>query len=234
MARYRDPMTTAGRSEERDVGQRDAIRTQARALGDPTRFRIYTFVVDADAPVTVAALTDHVGIHHTATRQHVAKLVDAGLLEETIERRMTRGRPRKLYSVHPNVDARWQAHGPYQRLSRLLVEIVATGRMPEEVGFDEGARSPIMPSGSGDQVDALQDAIARGGFEPRRRSVGGNVEFVLQRCPFADAADVDPDTVCDLHLGMARGLSSQLDRVEVDELVRADPHKAGCRLRFHL
>jgi len=57
---------------------------------------------------------------------------------------------------------------------------------------------------------------------------------VLQSCPFADAADVDPDTVCDLHLGMARGLSSQLDSVEVDELVRADPHKAGCRLLFHL
>lgn len=234
MARYRDAMTTARRSAEQGRAQRDAIRTQARALGDPTRFRIYTFVLDADAPVTIAALTDHIGIHHTATRQHIAKLVEAALLEETTEHRTTRGRPRKLYRVHPTADARWRAHGPYQRLSRLLVEVVATGRLPEEVGFDEGARSTITPSGSDDQVDALQDAIARGGFDPRRRTVGGKIEFVLQRCPFADAAEVDPDTVCDLHLGMARGLSSQLDSVEVDELVRADPHKAGCRLRFHL
>jgi predicted ArsR family transcriptional regulator len=227
-------MTTASDSADPDAQQRHDIRAQAQALGDPTRFRIYSFVLDADAPVTIAALTDHIGVHHTATRQHVAKLVEAGLLEESTERRTTRGRPRKLYRVDPTADARWQSRGPYQRLSRLLVEVVATARSPEDVGFDEGARTAITPSEPGDQVDALQDAIARGGFDPRRRTVGGKVEFVLRRCPFADAADVDPDTVCDLHLGMARGLSSQLESIEVDELVRADPHKAGCRLRFHL
>lgn len=43
-----------------------------------------------------------------------------------------------------------------------------------------------------------------------------------------------PDTVCGLHLGLAQVLADQLEGVAVDYLIHRNPHRAGCRLRFHL
>ena len=59
-----------------------SLQVQARALGDPTRHEIFRYLVDAGTDVDVAELTDHVGLNHNAVRQHLAKLVDADLVEE--------------------------------------------------------------------------------------------------------------------------------------------------------
>jgi predicted ArsR family transcriptional regulator len=56
------------------------------------------------------------------------------------------------------------------------------------------------------------------------------VEFTLRRCPFAEVAAADPDTICQLHLGLAEGLAEGLGQLTVDRLVPRDPHRAGCRL----
>jgi hypothetical protein len=50
------------------------LQKQARALGDPTRYRIFRFIADAAEPMGVAALTDHVGLSHNAVRQYLAEL----------------------------------------------------------------------------------------------------------------------------------------------------------------
>ena len=57
------------------------------ALGDPTRHSIFRYVAAKRRPVDVAELTAHVGLHHNAVRQHLARLVDAGLVEEPRPRR---------------------------------------------------------------------------------------------------------------------------------------------------
>jgi len=36
------------------------------------------------------------------------------------------------------------------------------------------------------------------------------IEFTLGRCPFAEVAAADPDTICRLHLGLAEGLTEDL------------------------
>jgi len=59
-----------------------ALQRQARALGDPTRHQIFRYVADAGEPTGVAELTAHFGLNHNAIRQHVAKLVTAGLVRE--------------------------------------------------------------------------------------------------------------------------------------------------------
>ena len=38
------------------------LQQQARALGDPTRYAIFRYIAEADAPVGVAELTDHLGV----------------------------------------------------------------------------------------------------------------------------------------------------------------------------
>jgi DNA-binding transcriptional ArsR family regulator len=56
------------------------VQREARALGDPTRHRLFRYIVDAPLPAGVSELTDHVRLNHNAVRQHLAVLKDAGLV----------------------------------------------------------------------------------------------------------------------------------------------------------
>ena len=213
----------------------DSIQVQARALGDPTRHRIFNFVVDAERPVGVAELTDHVGLNHNAVRQHLAKLVDAGLLVEGVAAPTGRGRPRLQYTVDPSVESRWGVTGPYERLALLLGEVIRTGDAPIEVGRRAARRERLGgDQRPGDAVGELVDRMARHGFEPSVSYDGEVVDITLHRCPFETAALADPDTVCQLHLGLARGVADDLGGLVVDELSPRDPRRAQCRLRCHL
>jgi predicted ArsR family transcriptional regulator len=212
------------------------LQVQARALGDPTRHKIFRYVADAGQPVDIAELTEHLGLNHNAIRQHLAKLLHAELVTESHAPQQRRGRPKLVYSVHPAAESRWGVTGPYERLSALLAEVVRTGDSPEEVG-----RRSVRPRrlGSGDEVedplDVLVDTMARQGFEPEIRTRGKAHEVVLQSCPFATTALVDPDTVCALHLGIAMGVADLTDGcLVVDELIPHDPRRARCRLRVHV
>lgn len=214
------------------MGIEPTLQQRARALGDPTRHRIFQYLADADRPVGVAELTSHFGLNHNAIRQHLARLVNAGLVLKDTGATGRPGRPRLIYRIDPTVDEWWGVAGPYQRLSVLLVDMITSGSNPEETGLRAGRELEV--SSGQDPISTMQDAIARGGFDPRVRKRGDTVEYVLSNCPFAEAAAVDPDTVCRLHLGLARGLADQLEDVTVDDLVRRDPHRAGCRLRVHV
>lgn len=213
----------------------DPLQVQARALGDPTRHRIFRRVVDAERPVGVAELTDHVGLNHNAVRQHLAKLVDAGLLVEGVAAPTGRGRPRLQYTVEPSVESRWGATGPYERLALLLGEVIRTGDPPIEVGR-RAARRERLGDGrrSTDAVGELVERMARHGFEPSVGRDGDTVDITLHRCPFETAALADPDTVCQLHLGLARGVADDVGGLVVDELLPRDPRRAQCRLRCHV
>jgi predicted ArsR family transcriptional regulator len=216
--------------------QRDApdLQRQARALGDPTRHELFRYVVEIGRPVGVAELTDHVQLNHNAVRQHLAKLVDAGLLREDVERPTGRGRPPLRYTVDPSTESRWGATGPYERLSLLLSEIIRTADSPVEVGRRAGRRERLGPAASTEPVDELVGRMAQHGFEPTVSRDGHSVEIVLQNCPFESAALADPDTICELHLGLADGIADRMGGLVIDELVPRDPRRAQCRLKCHV
>jgi predicted ArsR family transcriptional regulator len=207
------------------------LQQQARALGDPTRHAVFRYVADANRPIDVAELTEHFALNHNAIRQHLAKLVAAKLVVET-KALPTLGRPRLVYDVDPTDHGQWGVTGPYERLSRLLLEIIRTGRSPQEVGrlaADElGVAAP-----SGDLVADMTAAMAQQGFEPELRMVNGTAEIILHNCPFEGAARADREVVCSLHLGIAEGLAEGTEG-RVDELVAYDPRRAGCRVRVKL
>lgn len=205
------------------------IQEQARALGDPTRHAIYRHIVDLGRPVGVAELNERFPFNHNAIRQHLAKLVAAGLVVESTVRSGGRGRPRLTYEANPSGAGPWGGRGPYHRLSRLLVEIIRTGLDAEEVGR-RAAGEFRVPAPTGDVVADLSAAMARQGFEPEARTTRDGPEIVLHHCPFADVALADRSTVCALHLGIAQGLTD--DTASVAELVAHDPRKADCRIRL--
>jgi predicted ArsR family transcriptional regulator len=217
------------------AGTTAVLQEQARALGDPTRHQIFRYVADADGDVGVAELTEHFGLNHNAIRQHLAKLVGAGLVVEHRASTGGRGRPRLLYRVDPAVDGRWGATGPYERLSLLLAEVTRTGAAPVDVGRRSALREAPAGDAETEPVAALVDAMERQGFEPDLRVRGNRVELVLRHCPFESAAMVDPDTVCALHLGIVEGVAEATGgRVVIDELRPRDPRRAGCRLLAHV
>jgi predicted ArsR family transcriptional regulator len=206
-----------------------ALQAQARALGDPTRNAIFSHIAGAGRPIGIAELNEHFAFNHNAIRQHLAKLVAAGLVIESRTQGGNRGRPRLLYEINPAMEGPWGTTGPYERLSQLLIEVIRSGRDPEQVGRS-AAHLFQTPSPSGDGVADISAAMARQGFDPDVRDVRDGAEIVLHHCPFATAAFRDRETVCSLHLGIAEGLAADSDAT-VRELIAFDPRKAGCRLR---
>jgi predicted ArsR family transcriptional regulator len=208
----------------------ESLQQEARALGDPTRHKIFRYIGDAEHPVGVAELTDYVQLNHNAIRQHLSVLKEANLVVEEVEERARPGRPRLLYRLHPEVSDRWGAIGAYSWLASLLANAIRRKQEPRQAGRQEGHRRGAELAGSGDGVDLLEAEMLRRGFRPTRVEKGRRVEFVLGRCPFADVAGPDPETVCQLHLGLAEGLAEGLGGLEVERLSAKDPRRAGCRL----
>jgi predicted ArsR family transcriptional regulator len=203
---------------------------QARALGDPTRYQIFRYIVDAERPVNVGELTDFIQLNHNAVRQHLAVLKDAELVIDELEDRDRPGRPRLLYRLHPEAAGSWGTGGPYAWLARLLSNAVRRHLDPRQVGRLEGHRRAAALVGSGDAADLVEAEMVQRGFRPVRTERGRRVDFVLERCPFAEVAHDEPDTVCQLHLGLAEGLFEGLGGLTVDRLVAKDARRAGCRL----
>lgn len=210
------------------------LQTQARALGDPNRHELFRYIADAGRPVDVAELTAHLGLHHNAIRQHLSKLVDAGLVSEATAPRVGRGRPRLVYTVAPSAESRWGVTGPYERLTLLLSEIIRTGDTPVDVGRRAGRQVRAESADTADPVAGLIDAMERHGFEPATKRRGSRVDIVLRACPFETTALADPDTVCGLHLGLAHGAADSLGGLVIDELVVRDPRRGACRIRCHV
>jgi predicted ArsR family transcriptional regulator len=206
------------------------VQREARALGDPTRFSLFRYIADAPAPVGVAELTGYIQLNHNAVRQHLAVLKDAGLVTENTEDRDRPGRPRLLYRPHPEVAGSWGTPGAYTWLASLLSGAIRRKQDPRHAGRRDGHRRAAELSGPGDPADLLEEEMARRGFRPARTGRGQRITFELGRCPFADVAASEPDTVCQLHLGLAEGLAEGLGGLEVERLVAKDARRAGCRL----
>ncbi len=208
------------------------LQRQARALGDPTRHAIFRHIAGAGHPVGIAELNEQFPFNHNAIRQHLAKLVAAGLVIESKAQGTGRGRPRLVYEINPAVEGRWDTTGPYERLSRLLLEVIRTGHNAEHVGR-RAADLFRVPSPSGDVIVDISAAMAWQGFEPEIRPVRDGAEIILHACPFASVALTDRQTICSLHLGIAEGLAGDT-AVDVTELIAYDPRKADCRLRIRV
>jgi predicted ArsR family transcriptional regulator len=209
-----------------------SLQAQAKALGDPTRHRVFRYVVDADRPVGVAELTEHFDLNHNAIRQHLAKLVDAELLVERVGPAAGRGRPPLLYEVSPTVDSRWDVVGPYERLAMWLAEIVSSGDTPIEVGRRAGRRQLLVSERSDDPLGELVDQMARQGFDPTTETQGVRTDVILQTCPFLSTALAEPEVVCSLHIGFAQGIAEQVGGLSIGRLVPKDPRHARCRLHI--
>lgn len=203
------------------------MQQQARALGDPSRFRLFAHIAAAQGPVMVAELTELLEFNHNAVRQHLAILVEAKLIHESNEVRTSRGRPRKQYELRSDAMASFRSiGGSYERLAEILLELSKNSDSPYDVGLRSGTREAIEATQGIDQAaTSLSHRLALDGFEP---VLADDASMTLMHCPFADVAAQDPGVVCEIHRGLIDGmLSEQPDRL-VGELAVRPAHQAGC------
>ncbi len=210
----------------------DIFLREAKALGDPTRYRIFRYVDEAGRPVYIDELTAFLRVNHNAVRQHLAVLKEARLVSEQLENRSKPGRPRLKYTLHPQVRGSWGTEGPYQAVAILMAEAMKSKRPAREVGREAGRRRVQGLNGQEkDLLTVLSDNLAEEGFDPKVVGVDDGFDVVLQQCPFVEVASVDPNTVCEIHLGLLEGLMHELDPQLDLSLTVHDPRRAGCRVK---
>lgn len=207
----------------------DDMQLQAKALADPSRFRLFRHIVQAERAVGVAELTELLGFNHNAIRQHLTVLTESGLVAETTERRTTRGRPRKEYTARQDaLNAFRSVSGSYEKLASLLLQVIAEEQEPFDVGYRAALASAIdepEAENPAEVIDLLLKQLAAEGFEPEQTSP---LSAKLLHCPFADVAADGPGVVCELHRGLISGYLAGRDETMTGDLSPRDPHKAGC------
>jgi predicted ArsR family transcriptional regulator len=222
---------------------RAAALSAVAALDEPTRRRLYDFVVRQAGPVGRDEVAAATRVARATVAFHLDKLVDEGLLDVAYERRSGRtgpgaGRPAKLYR---RSGQQWTVSLPERQydlaghlLAAALEEADRSGEPPRpilrrrarELGerLGEAAARVARPDAGG--TDAAMAALERHGFEPRPE--GGDV--VLVNCPFHRLARSHTELVCGMNLSLVDGLLSRLGDTGLG--ARLDPGPGRCCVRL--
>jgi predicted ArsR family transcriptional regulator len=136
-----------------------------RALSDRSRVRILRSLRAADQPLDVLELAESVGLHANTVRSHLAVLEQARLIAHELDRRGTRGRPRRLYRSARRLVSD-------QTAAPLLELLDGLGFEPELAGTDDAPelrmhRCPfgITPAAPAPEVCRAHVGLIRGAIE---------------------------------------------------------------------
>jgi predicted ArsR family transcriptional regulator len=204
----------------------DPVKNSPRASGlTSSRARVLESLREQPDPVGITALAAVTGRHPNTVREHLTWLVDAGLVQRQRAYSEGRGRPAWLYqAVGPSpgetdyaevaAALTWSMTSTRPAGRDQVVAAVEAGRRwGRDLSRERGARvQPSALEGRRRVVDLLDDL----GFAPHPDPTVHEVR--LTRCPLLQAAYVNQDVVCSLHLGLAEGALEQYG---------ADHHGAG-------
>ncbi len=174
----------------------------------PTRAEVFEHLQGLTTAAPLDTIAEAVGIHQNTARFHLDALTSAGLVERQIEHREVPGRPKVLFRA-----ARISSDASFESLAQVMVRHFAGGLE------DRSERAVDAGLAWGEQVKAelvavdptreplgrLVDGMAWLGYEPQLVNDPEPV-LNLRPCPYARIANGDPDIVCQLHLGLMRGI----------------------------
>lgn len=205
----------------------------------PQRARVLEHLQHAGAAVTVEEAATRLGQHPNTARKHLDALVERGLASRELAPAEGRGRPAWSYAAvddQPEPDPRVRDYAGLA--SALAGQISRTSRDPESDALAAGAawgRSLVESEPAGSSAYARRKVVelfADLGFAPEADARAMTVR--LRRCPLLDAARANPEVVCPVHLGIARGaleaLGGDPERTTLDAF--AEP--GACVLRLGL
>lgn len=179
------------------------------------RARVLEQLQHAVTATTVEDTATRMRMHPNTARKHLEALVERGLATRAVAAAAGRGRPAWSYSAAeepPEPDPRVRDYAGLA--SALAAQISRTSSDPEGDALAAGeawGRSLVADEPSGSRTYAraqLVTLFAELGFDPRPDAQAGTVR--LRRCPLLDAARANPEVVCPVHLGIARGAAAAL------------------------
>lgn len=221
-----------------DTDRVDPIEAVA-ALAEPTRRRLYDWVVRERRAVGRDEAAVALGIGRALAAFHLDRLVEAGLLAPEYRRLTGRsgpgaGRPAKLYRRIAADVAVSLPDRRYELAARLFAEALddergeqdrAVRSAAEREGRRLGgeARDRARPGASRRSLRAaLLAELTAAGYDPRE--VGGEIRFA--NCPYdALVADHRP-LICGANEALAGGLLGELDSLALR--ARLDPQPGWC------
>lgn len=224
-----------------DVSQPEGHISAVAALDEPTRRRLYDFVVRRPAPASCDEAAEAVGVPRTTVAFHLDRLVAEGLLEVVHERRTGRtgpgaGRPSKLYRRSAGQIAVSLPDRRYELAGLLLADALAEaetsgepprvvlGRRARAVGRDLGEAARDDQDGRAGVLRALEGF----GFEPRADEPDASI--LLGNCPFHSLARQHTELVCGMNLRLLDGLLDGL--AATDLTARLAPSAGLCCVRL--
>jgi predicted ArsR family transcriptional regulator len=212
------------------------------ALDEPTRRRLYEFVVGQAAPVSRDEAADAVGVPRNTVAFHLDKLAAEGLLDVVYERRTGRsgpgaGRPSKLYRRSPDHIAVSLPERRYELAARLLADAfdeaestaesprAALQRRARELGKQFAETGPATRTGDDDVARALRAF----GFEPRTSDQDTDT-IVLVNCPFHSLAQQHTELICGMNLSLVNGFLDGLSGTGLTARLAPEPGHCCVRL----
>lgn len=202
-------------------------------LEEPTRRRLYEYVVGQSEPVSRDEAARALEIPRTTAAFHLDKLTDEGLLATCYERRSGRtgpgaGRPAKLYHRSDTEIEITLPERQYAVAGRLLAAAIedaeSTGTSPREA-VNHRAHEYGEALGRSAGETSLTEILATHGFEPRPDKDG----IALANCPFHRIAKEAPQLVCGMNLHLLAGLVTTLD---IPYEAQLDPSPGKCCVRL--
>ena len=196
--------------------------------------RLLTTLRAQDAPLPLAALAATAGRHPNTVREHLDTLVRAGLAARTRQPASGRGRPAWAYEATAAISEASE----YAALAVVLASsIVRTSAHPsvdaELAGEDWGRNlvrgrgaAPTTPELARDRTVEVLDDL---GFEPHQDPTAPST-VRLTRCPLLAAARSNPSIVCNVHLGMVRGVLSEYGADPAGSALTAFAEPGACLL----
>lgn len=215
------------RSPEPDrAATRDPIATVA-ALVEPTRRRLYEYVVEQRRPVGRDEAAGALDLARGTVAFHLDKLVDDGLLDTVHERLSGRsgpgaGRPAKLYL---RSDRQVEVSLPGRRydlagalLAAAVEESERSGRSVRDslAACARATGRTIGQQAAADGARDVQAVLADHGFEPHHEGAA----IKLANCPFHELAQRHTELVCGMNLelvcGVLDGLGDDVRRARLE------------------
>jgi predicted ArsR family transcriptional regulator len=200
------------------------------ALDEPTRRRLYEYVVRRPRPVSRDDVAVALAVPRATVAFHLDRLVEEQLLVVEYERRSGRtgpgaGRPAKLYRRSDRQVSVSVPERHYELAGELLASAI------EEADETGGSAREILgrrarEHGAGLAAPDIVAALEEHGFEPRVEGDG----VLLGNCPFQRLARTHTRLVCEMNLGLVEGL---LDGAGDRRLrARLDPQPGFCCVRL--
>jgi predicted ArsR family transcriptional regulator len=224
------------------MDSREAQISAVAALNEPTRRRLYDYVVRQPAPVSRDDAAAVLELPRATAAFHLDRLVDEDLLAVVYQRRTGRtgpgaGRPAKLYqrSRHHVAVSLPQRH--YDLAGRLLSSALEhaerSGDSPRatldqrayQLGTELG-ETARHANGNHDTRQTALRVLEEYGFEPRIDGDG----VTLANCPFHTLAQEYTEFVCGMNLRLLDGLLNGLASTGLTAHLHPSPPQCCVRL----